>query len=34
MYKFALVDKMTVLDGGILIVSLLDGTAVECVIKE
>jgi len=29
MYKFALVDKMTVIDGGILNVSLLDGTAIE-----
>jgi len=27
---FALVEKMTVYDGGRLIVSLLDGTAVEC----
>ena len=30
---FALVEKMVVFDGGRMIVSLLDGTAVECTIE-
>ena len=30
---FALVEKMTVYDGGWMIVKLLDGTAVECEIE-